>query len=105
MTDEDNTDDIMNKNTTSHQKEKVLLTEAQETLLVPLYSKATESKRPDPIFVDTKAQEILSSVEYDFSKLKVPRKTEITLCIRAKKLDDYTREFLDRYPESVVLHL
>jgi O-methyltransferase involved in polyketide biosynthesis len=95
----------MNKGKTNPQKEKVLLIEAQETLLVPLYSKAMESERPDPIFVDTKAQEILSSVEYDFSKLKVPRKTEITLCIRAKKMDSYTKEFLARYPKSVVLHL
>jgi O-methyltransferase involved in polyketide biosynthesis len=86
-------------------KEKILLTEEQETLLVPLYSKAVESQRPNPIFVDGKAQEILEQVEYDFAKLKVPRKTAVTLCIRAKKIDAYTREFLASHPRSVVIHL
>ena len=41
-------------------REKVHLTETQETLLIPLYSKAVESQRPDPVFDDPKAQEILA---------------------------------------------
>jgi O-methyltransferase involved in polyketide biosynthesis len=86
-------------------REKVLLTREGETLLIPLYSKATESRRPNPIFVDEKAQEILDAIEYDFERLKIPRKTTISLCIRAKKLDEYTRGFLASHPEGVVLHL
>lgn len=86
-------------------KEKILLTGEQETLLVPLYAKAVESQRPNPIFVDRKAQEILERVEYDFARLNVPRKTVITLCIRANKIDAYTREFLASHPRSVVIHL
>jgi O-methyltransferase involved in polyketide biosynthesis len=77
----------------TNKKGKILLTGEQETLLIPLYSKAIESQRPTPIFVDQKAQAILEQVEYDFVKLKVPRKTVIMLCIRAKKIDAYTREF------------
>lgn len=86
-------------------KEKVLFTQEQETLLVPLYSKAMESRRPNPIFVDEKAQEILQRVDYDFATLRVPRKTTITLCIRANKLDACASEFLAQHPHGVVLHL
>ena len=86
-------------------KEEVRLTQEQETLLIPLYSKATESRRPVPIFSDEKAQEILNQVDYDFTRLKIPRKTAITLCIRANKLDAYTRQFLADHPQSVVVHL
>jgi O-methyltransferase involved in polyketide biosynthesis len=86
-------------------KEKLSLTEEQETLLIPLYSKAVESQRPDPIFVDPKAQEILERVEYDFARLKVPRKTAVMVCMRAKKLDAYTREFIASHPRSLVIHL
>ncbi len=50
-------------------KEKVLLREEQETLLIPLYARAFESRQADPIFVDEKAQEILARIEYDFAKL------------------------------------
>lgn len=88
-----------------HQKEKILLTEEQETLLVPLYAKAVESRQPNPIFVDEKVQEILEHIEYDFDSLKVPRKTVVTLCIRAKKIDGYTREFLMNHPGGIVIHL
>ena len=68
-------------------KEKVRLTKEQETLLIPFYSKVSESQRPNPIFVDEKSRGIMARVEYDFAHLKVPRKTTITRCIRAKKLD------------------
>jgi O-methyltransferase involved in polyketide biosynthesis len=87
------------------QKEKVLLTEAQETLLIPLYSKATESRQPDSIFHDEKAQHILDRVDYDFARLNTPRKTSLTLCIRANKLDAYTRAFLAAHPQGVIVHL
>ena len=86
-------------------KEKVRLAEAQETLLIPLYSKAVESQQPQPILVDPKAQEIVQSVHYDFARLDVPRKTAIMLCIRASKLDAYVRDFLARQPQAVILHL
>jgi O-methyltransferase involved in polyketide biosynthesis len=88
-----------------NKKEKVFLTDAQETLLIPLHSKATESRRPNPIFHDEKAQEIIERVDYDFARLNTPRKTTLTLCIRANKLDDYTRAFLSAHPQSVIVHL
>jgi O-methyltransferase involved in polyketide biosynthesis len=69
-----------------NKKEKVFLTCAQETLLIPLYSKATESQRPIPIFHDEKAQEIVEHVDYDFARLNIPRKTNLMLCMRARKL-------------------
>ena len=57
------------------------------------------------ILVDRKAQEILEHIEYDFAILKIPRKTVIMLCLRVKKFDDYTREFLAIHPGGVVIHL
>src|SRR6266498_1339690 len=86
-------------------KEKITLTQEQETLLIPLYSKATESRRPNPIFADDKAQAILEGVDYDFARLNVPRKTAITLCIRANKLDAYARAFVAAQPHGMVVHL
>ena len=84
-------------------QEKVLLTEAQETLLITLYAKARAC--PQTILDDKKARQIMERVAYDFSKLKVPIGTSLTVCIRARKLDDYVRQFLERYPAGIVLHL
>ncbi len=73
--------------------------------MIPLYAKAIESQQPEPLFVDPKAETILSQLEYDFNSLKVPRKTVIMVCLRAKKIDADTRLFLDKHPAGMVLHL
>ena len=82
-----------------------MLKREKETLLVPLYSRALENKKKNPIILDLKAEEILGNIEYDFSELKIPEKSALTLCVRAKKIDDYTRDFLNEYPEANVMHL
>ena len=43
--------------------EKVRLTYEKKTLFIPLYSKALESKRDNPILADTKAEAILVQVD------------------------------------------
>jgi O-methyltransferase involved in polyketide biosynthesis len=83
-------------------KTKITLTPEQETLLIPLY---TKSQPDNPLFFDPIAQEILKRVDYDFKGLRVPYKTVILVCQRAKKLDAVTRTFLAENPGGVVLHL
>jgi O-methyltransferase involved in polyketide biosynthesis len=87
----------------SQPKEKILLTEAQETLLITLYAKGRAC--PQTILVDEKSRQIMERVAYDFSKLKVPIGTSLTVCVRARKLDDYVRQFLERHPDAIILHL
>ena len=83
-------------------KAKITLTPAQETLLIVLYAKA----QPDnPLFFDPKAREILDRVDYNFKRLRVPYKTVVLVCQRAKKLDAVARDFLVEHPAGVVLHL
>lgn len=84
------------------QKTKITLTPEQETLLIPLYTKAQPE---NPLFFDPKARDILNQVDYDFTQLKVPYKTVILVCQRAKKIDAVTRDFLVEHPYGVVLHL
>lgn len=84
------------------EREKVRLQEAQETLLITLYTKA----QPDnPILFDPHAAAILERIEYDFAALKVPKKTWFLVGMRAKQLDHYTREFLAEHPQGRVIQL
>ncbi len=85
--------------------ERIRLTEEKETLFVPLLGKAMMSKEERPIIVDPKAEEIIASVDYDFAELETPRKTLVTLAMRAKKLDSYVRAYLAETPDPLVLHL
>jgi O-methyltransferase involved in polyketide biosynthesis len=86
-------------------KQKIRLTQEKETLLVPLYSKAVESQRIHPLIIDPKAVEILDNIEYDFRELNVPKQTLVTLAMRAKKLDTYVRDYVNRTEKPLVLHL
>ena len=81
---------------------KVTLTPGQETLLITLYAKAQPG---NPLFFDPTAQDILNRVDYDFARLRVPYKTVLLVCQRAKKLDSVTRDFLHEHPGGVVLQL
>lgn len=83
-------------------KTKVTLSPEQETLLIPLYAKAQPE---NPLFFDPRARDILTQVDYDFTRLRVPYKTVVLVCQRAKKLDAATRSFLVDHPDGVVLHL
>ncbi len=82
-------------------KAKITFSKEQETLLIPLFAKAQNKT----FFKDEKARQILDSVDYDFSALRTPKKTAVTLCMRAKQLDEYTSEFIAAHPQALVLHL
>jgi len=83
-------------------KTKVKLTPEQETLLITLYAKA----QPDnPLLFDPQAKEILERVDYDFRRLRIPYKTVVLVCQRAKKLDAITRDYMIEHPGGVVLQL
>jgi O-methyltransferase involved in polyketide biosynthesis len=82
-------------------KEKITLTEAQDTLLIPLYARA----QANLLFNDEKARQILASVEYDFKQVKVSEKTAVMLHIRATQLDAYIHQFIAAHPNALILHL
>ena len=83
-------------------KARITLTPEQETLLIVLYAKA----QPDnPLFFDPKARDMLDRIDYDFSQLRVPYKTVVLVCQRARKLDAVAKDFLTEHADGVVVHL
>ncbi|MCR3956697.1 MAG: class I SAM-dependent methyltransferase [Gudongella sp.] len=74
-----------------------------ETLLIPLYGKAKMSE--EGIFVDTFAQKSVENLNFDFTSLKIQKKTQIILAFRAEYMDRFTQEFLSSNGKSLVLHL
>jgi O-methyltransferase involved in polyketide biosynthesis len=84
---------------------KINLSQEKETLLVPLFGKAKEYESKSPIIIDKKAVEIIHQIDYDFQSLKIPEKTNKMLCIRAKLIDNFVKDFLSKRNRSAVLHL
>lgn len=85
--------------------EKVTLTGAQETMLLTLYGKALDSRRPDSILRDHAAEQAVQHINYDFGRLKVSRRDQKSAAVRAKSYDLAVRDFLDRHPLCTVLYL
>ncbi len=79
-----------------------------ETLLIPLYNRAKESRRPDAILKDEKAVELVTQMRLDFSRTKQVRMTELLEAMRimfTREFDRYARDFLARHPDAVVVHI
>jgi O-methyltransferase involved in polyketide biosynthesis len=79
-----------------------------ETYLAPLYWKAMESQRPDAMMKDEKAVALVTQWKMDFSRVKQIHMNELLIAMRiifTREMDRYTREFLERHPDAVVVHI
>ena len=78
------------------------------TNLVTLYLRAYECRSPRPILGDRAAAEAVDRIDYDFKRIHRaarPWANQFLVALRAKKLDDWTADFVRRRPDAVVLHL
>ena len=50
---------------------KIDLGAVQETLILPLWARAKEMEKKNPIVYDTYARDIVARIDYDFSKIEV----------------------------------
>ncbi len=83
---------------------KIDLTKEELTLLMTLYAKALDYRSKHSILNDKAADDLVSSIDYDFNKLKNLGNGNI-LAVRAKQYDEWVKEILETNPDAVVLHL
>jgi O-methyltransferase involved in polyketide biosynthesis len=76
-----------------------------ETLLLPLYYRATESQRPDRLIVDDKAVELMQRLDYDFSRFARLQQERLATLVRIRVFDRCTQDFLARTPDGIVINL
>lgn len=86
-------------------REEITLTGTQETALATLYGRALDSRSSRSVLNDRVADEAVARIDYDFSKTGIRRMTAAGVALRAKTLDDWTRQFLAAHEEATVLHL
>lgn len=82
----------------------VKLGPVQETLLIPLYGRALETRRKNGLLRDEKATAITDVLNYDFSKW---RKTSSPLgaCLRTVMFDEYVQAFLVQHPTGTIVEI
>ncbi|MDX1927309.1 MAG: class I SAM-dependent methyltransferase [Pirellulaceae bacterium] len=79
------------------------LTEAQSTLLMPLWARALENRHPQPLLQDRKAVEIVDSLDFDFESFAAKGVPQADFCIRASVIDQLVTEFLCKHPSGTVV--
>ena len=81
------------------------LTGVPETLLVPLWARAIETKQDNHIIKDEKAVEIMDQIDYDFSKFKNQEPTQVSVAVRTELLDNAVKAFIDKYPTTTIINI
>jgi len=80
------------------------------TALFPLYGRAIETNKKNCLFQDPYAIKIMEQIDFDFSiyeNMSVAKKKEMLtgIAVRTRILDDYTKEFLNKYPDGLVVNI
>ena len=84
---------------------KIKLNNISETMLITLYMRATDAKSEKPILNDKKSEEIISQIDYDFSKFKSAWASYYGVLSRAKVMDNEVKKFMEKYPDCVIVSI
>jgi O-methyltransferase involved in polyketide biosynthesis len=88
-------------------KIKVELGGIQKTLFMPVWARAVETKKENPILVDRTALEIIDAVDFDFSHMtdNLPEISQIAWIARCRRFDMIVNEFIDHHPRGTVVNI
>jgi O-methyltransferase involved in polyketide biosynthesis len=89
------------------QKISVTLGNVQRTLLLPLWGRAVETRKPRPILTDTTAAEIVGRIDYDFTAIakNMSPITRLTWIARPLHIDRTIRRFLARDARGTIVNI
>ncbi len=81
------------------------LTGIPETLLIALWARAAATQEAEPIIQDPKAVEMVSEIDYDFTRFEASNRfTRLGVAVRTMILDRELSALLARYPSAVVVN-
>ena len=85
----------------------VNLGDVQKTLLLPLWGRAQESRKPKPLLVDETAVRIIDQVDFDFSAIagNVSHLAQVGWVKRSLLYDRAITEFLRSHPQATIVNI
>ena len=89
-------------------KEKIDLSAVSETMLVPLYARAIESKKENPEFIDQTAIKVMDSLDYNFKKRFKTSTNKMNFwgcSARTVILDNLTKEYIKENPDATIINI
>ena len=85
-------------------KTKVGVQGVPETMLQTLFARAAESEKENHHIYDKKAIEIVSQLDYDFSKAESDKLMSSGVIARTIVLDRLVKDYLTTHPDAIVVN-
>ena len=98
-------DSTNNSNNTRMKKKYEFKSIVAETLLIPLYMRAKESRRKDAILRDQQAEQLVESIDYDYSKFDGASLSAVGCVVRGLYFDNAIRRFIATHRNPVVVNV
>lgn len=76
-----------------------------ETLLIPLHMRAKENKQENPILNDKIAEQLVESLEYDYSKFDHAKLSEVGCLVRGWYFDRAVQRFVESQSKAIVVNV
>ena len=86
-------------------KEKVTVTGVPETMIQTLYARAKESGKENAKIHDDMAAEMVSRLDYDFSKADQDKAMSYGVIARTIVLDEMVEKYLSGHPNTIVVNI
>ena len=83
------------------------LKDVQITLFLPLWGRAVETKKSNPLLIDKTAVEVMSKIDYDFTVLSknIHPISRFEWICRSLHIDKTIKEFLTTHPKATVVNV
>lgn len=85
-------------------KHAARLGKVQQTLLIPLYSRAVQTRAKQGLPHDPKAIEMIKAIDYDFAQFD-DGPSPLGATLRTRIMDVWAREFLAAHPTGTVVEI
>ena len=89
----------------SNEKIKPKLNGTAETMLQCFYARAMHSRNPKNKFRDTKAEELIDRIDYDFSNAKKDTAMSGGIVARSVVFDELVSDFIRKNPDCTVVNI
>ena len=90
-----------------NENNKIELGSVQETLLLPLWGRAIETQKKNPVLIDEKAVSIINIIHYDFTLLskKISKISQASWIARSIYFDSKIKEFIKGHPDATIVNI
>jgi O-methyltransferase involved in polyketide biosynthesis len=88
-------------------KEKIILGNTQKTLLLPLWGRAVESQKEEPLLADKKAVEIIEKIDFNFDAFSKSFSiiSQLGWVVRSVLIDQVVKQFIEKHPNATIVNI